>query len=115
MAAQKMQEQVRNSYVWPQMFQTIKNQVSQCPTCVIHSKKGYKSSYGEMPYPTYPFQHIGVDLTGPYRESPSGMKYALSVVDHMSGYAIAVPLPNKTSEAVESALAKEIFCKFGAP
>jgi hypothetical protein len=106
MAAQKTLEQVRNSYVWPHMFQTIKRQVSQCPTRVIHSKKGYKSSYGEMPYPTYPFQHIGVDLTGPYRESPDGMKYALSIVDHMSGYAIAIPLPNKTSEAVESALAK---------
>ncbi|CAF3414798.1 unnamed protein product [Rotaria socialis] len=60
----------------------------------------------------YPFQMVVTDLLnlpdyGPY-------KYVLTCVDHFSKYVAALPLKNKTSEAVANAFEKHILPSFVA-
>ena len=69
----------------------------------------------DMPLPAYVMQVVGIDLIGPFIPSEQGNRYALTIVDHLSGWAEALPIPNKSSEAVEKALAQEFIPRHGAP
>ena len=43
-----------------------------------------------------PRQVFGVDVTGPYHESPSGYRYCLEVVDYYSGYGYSFLMKSKS-------------------
>lgn len=56
-----------------------------------------------------------MDLIGPFHPSPQGNKYILTVLDHLTGWAEAYPIPNKTSESVFQKFYHEFVARFGTP
>ena len=48
-------------------------------------------------------QIVGADLIGPLAETPIGNRYALTIIDHCSGWVEAFPLHNKTNQSVWNA------------
>jgi transposase InsO family protein len=70
---------------------------------------------GEMPPATYPMQIVSADLIGPLPESPSGSRYALTIVDHCTGWAEALPLKDKTNRSVWTAFTNGFIARHGIP
>ena len=115
MATMKTLNRVREAYVWPGMRQSIADCLKQCPRCVTNQQRTERPPMSDMPLPAYCMQVVGVDLIGPFVPSEQGNRYAVVIVDHLSGWAEALPIPNKSSMVVEQALAWEFISRHGAP
>ena len=106
---------VIQAYVWPGMRRDITKFIETCPVCQLYARQPDKVEMEDMPLPAYPMQIVGVDLIGPFVESHRGNKYALTIVDHCSGWGEAIPIPNKKSETVLNAFHNEFVPRHGIP
>lgn len=61
------------------------------------------------------WERVSVDITGPHPLSSRANKYILTLVDHFSKWAEAIPLRNHTAPVVARALVAHVFSRFGAP
>ena len=114
-AVNKTLERVRDGYVWPKMRETIWYYIRKCPTCRVHMNKAVHTKFSEMPLPATPMQIIGMDLIGPFAESPNGNRYILTIIDHCSGWAECFPIPSKAATHVHNKLVTEFFPRHGIP
>ena len=62
-----------------------------------------------------PFERISVDITGPFPRSARGHVYMVTVVDHYTNLAEAIPFRNNTAETIARALMQHVFSRFGFP
>ena len=62
-----------------------------------------------------PWQKISIDITGPHPKSAKQNQYILTVVDHFSKWAEALPLRNHTAPTVARALMVHVFSRFDTP
>ncbi len=69
-----------------------------------------KNAIGTCPCPGH-----GADLIRPFRQSPEGNTYALTIIDHWTGWAEVYPIARKISEAVWSTFRKKYFLRNGYP
>ena len=65
-----------------------------------------------------PFQRVSVDLVE-YKTlsvTPDGVrhKYVLTIIDHLTRFALLCPLPNKEAKTIADALIERVFGIFGA-
>ena len=64
--------------------------------------------------PELPMEMICMDLVGPISPTmTTGNKYILTVIDMLTGYTIAIPIPDKRSETVCGAYRDGVYCIFG--
>ena len=64
--------------------------------------------------PKVPFAGVAIDMIGKLPVTTSGNKYALTCIDLLTSYVIAVPIPDKTAESVVEAYLSGIFSRTGA-
>ena len=101
LATQKTLSLLREAYVWPHMRETIRTRLNKCATCVVHQKRHENIAMGDMPLPASPMQIVALDLIGPFVASKCNNKYVLTIIDHCTGWAEAIPVPDKRSETIE--------------
>ena len=109
MSVSKTFHRVLEAHVWRGMRRYIQTRVALCPVCQAHSGKVDRVATGEMPIPAYPMQMTGADLIGPFLPSPAGNRYVLTIIDHFTGWAEAIPLPDKTNVSVWHSFANRSF------
>ena len=56
-----------------------------------------------MEIPKVPFACIAIDTIGKLPATSSGNRYALTCIDLLTSYIIAVPMPDKTADSVVEA------------
>jgi len=61
------------------------------------------------------WERVSIDITGPHPKSSRSNCYILTLVDHFSKWAEAIPLRNHTAPVVARALMVHVFSRFGAP
>ena len=70
--------------------------------------------FGHFNVPSVPMEFICMDLVGPITPQTSkGNKYMLTVIDMLTGYTIAVAIPDKRAETVCQAYHDHVYCVFG--
>ena len=70
--------------------------------------------FGHFNVPSVPMEFICMDLVGPISPQTSkGNKYMLTVIDMLTGYTIAVAIPDKRAETVCQAYRDHVYCTFG--
>ena len=107
---------VRQSFVWPGMRRSVETFVRSCPLCALYYKGKDERQPARMPLPPRPLHTWGLDLIGPFVPSTgSRNRYVLTAIDHLSGWAEAIPLPDKSSKAVWSAFCQRIIAQYGIP
>ncbi len=112
----KTMARVQETYVWPGMKKDVREWISKCGLCQVHTKRKEKVSMGEMPIAHAPGQYVGIDLIGPLVPSRySGARYIMTCIDHYDGWAEAYPLIRKTNEAVWERLRNEYIPRFSVP
>ena len=89
--------------------------LSKCAKCAVNCGKRERPAPGEMPIAQYPCQIVGMDMSGPYPMSKSGNCYALSLIDHCTGWVDVKALPRKTAEQVLRYLESEYLPRYGTP
>jgi hypothetical protein len=68
-----------------------------------------------LPRPGRPFQMLGVDFVGPFRESLQGNKYILTCICFYSRFPFAIPVPDCTAKTAARTLFAHVFSDKGLP
>ena len=54
--------------------------------------------------PDRPFDKIAIDLVTDYKTSTSGNKHILTIIDHLTGWPEAFPIPDKSTDTIVATL-----------
>ena len=57
--------------------------------------------------PNRPFDKIAIDLVTNYETSTSGNKHILTIIDHLTGWPEAFPIPDKSVDTIVATLINE--------
>ena len=111
----KTLDRVQEAYKWPCQRKDVGDVIAQCARCIVHKNKRERPEPGSMPIAHYPGQIVGMDMTGPYPLSRHGNLYALSIIDHCTGWVEVKPLPKTDYWNCLRILRTRVFAKIWSP
>jgi hypothetical protein len=103
------------NFYWPNARKIIADYIRACPICEKFkpSKENTKAELQPI-ISTHPLDLIEIDFVGPLPTSRRNFRYILSIIDHFSKFAMAIPTTRMDSGTVIDCLNK--FCsEFGTP
>ena len=105
---------LKHQYYWPGMRKHILKHCKSCHQCSLQNQGPGELEFGHFNVPSVPMELICMDLVGPISPQTSkGNKYMLTVIDMLTGYTIAVAIPDKRAETVCQAYRDHVYCTFG--
>ena len=107
-------DKVRDRFWWPTLHHDVKTWCQDRQACqrrqIPHRRP--KLSTGHIPVDR-PFQRVSTDFVEYKTESvsPTGLKcsYAVTIIDHLTRFAVLVALPDKTEQTIAKALVERVF------
>ena len=110
----RMYNALKRQYYWPGMRKHILKHCKSCHQCSLQNQGPGELEFGHFNVPSVPMEFICMDLVGPISPQTSkGNKYMLTVIDMLTGYTIAVAIPDKRAETVCQAYHDHVYCTFG--
>ena len=107
---------VQSRAYWPTWSSDVDLFVKQCATCSRYHRGALpRRASMQTPLVGEPWERVSVDVTGPHPKSTRGNRFIITVVDHFTKWAEAIPVANHTAPVVARALMNHVFSKFGAP
>ena len=99
---------------WPHWRSDVIRYIMNCDKC-LRAKRRHVINQLPRPVnvPSRPFQHIGVDVVGPFPTSQNGNVYILTVIDHFTRWAEAIPMTEQTTKYIANVIIKNIICRHG--
>ena len=82
------------------MYKHVKYHISNCITCSKNLSNVSCHTQLHLEIPKVPFTCIVIDTIGKLSTTSSGNRYALTCIDLLTSYVIAVPMLDKTAESV---------------
>ena len=105
---------LKRQYYLPGMRKHILKHCKACQQCSLQNQGQGELKFGHFNVPLVPMEFICMDLVGPISPQTSkGNKYMLTVIDMLTGYTIAVAIPDKRAETVCQAYRDHVYCTFG--
>ena len=109
-------ERLKTFAFWPTMAACVKDFVKSCAICLkTKNYKGSKAPILRNPEVDRPYDRLNMDLIGPLPVSNDNNRYILSLVDVLTRYGFAVPIPDKSANTVSRALINHVIGPFGPP
>ena len=68
-----------------------------------------------MEIPDRPFDKITMDLVTDFTESNKGNKYILTIIDPLTGWLEAIPIPNKSADTITKAFVRHYLPRHFCP
>jgi transposase InsO family protein len=106
---------LRPRFWWPKMDQSVKNWVSSCLCCQRRKRPRPRAGLTQDIAVGAPFDVIGIDFCGPFRETAAGNRYVLTVTDFFSRWPILIPVPNQSASVLVDALLRHVVTMHGIP
>ena len=107
---------VRRRVYWPAWTTDVRRALQRCNACAqYHRGKAPKLTPLKPLAAGEPWETVSIDITGPHPRSNRGYTYILTVQDHFTKWAEALPLRNHTAPIVASALFNNVLIRFGMP
>ena len=101
---------------WPTWSFYLASYLKRCVECARYHRGSLRRQAAmQMPQAGEPWEKIFVDITGPHPKSSRQNQYILTLVDHFSKWAEAIPIPNHTASTVAKVLIVHVFSRFGTP
>ena len=93
---------IKQQHYWKGMNKGINKYITQCALC--HREKAKVQAYPLQmtEIPECPFNKITIDLVTECQTSSSGNKHILTIIDHVTGWPEAFPIPNKSADTIVS-------------
>ena len=105
---------LKREYYWPGMRKDVFKQCKACYECRLQNQGQPYDKFKHFNMPEFPMEMICMDLVGPISSvTSSGNKYISTVINMLTGFTMAVPIPDKKSETVCGAYRDNIYCVFG--
>ena len=102
-------------FVWPGLRKDVKVWASTCMACQrAKVQRHVKAPLGLFTVPERRFEHVHVDLVGPFPPS-QGFTHLLTMVDRTTRWPEAVPLSSTTTADVARAFVYTWVARFGVP
>ena len=95
------------------MRRDVKSHINNCITCSKNFPNASHHPQLHLEIPKVPFTCIAIDTIGKIPVTTSGNKYALTCIDLLTSYVIAVPMPDKTTESMVEAYLSGILSRRG--
>ena len=114
-AAAKTLARVQECYVWPGMRKHVTEYIHACVHCNTLTPPNPSHPRGKIPTPPTPFHTWGIDRVGPFPKDRKGRQYLLTAVDHLTGWAEAIPIASKKAQTVQEAFMDNIVARYGIP
>ena len=91
---------IKHQYYWKGMNKDIHKYIANCALC--HREKANIQNYPlqMMEIPNRPFNKIAIDLVTKCKTSTSGNKHILTIIDHLTGWPEAFPIPDKSADTL---------------
>lgn len=91
--------QLRGLYYWSKMHRDVKE---YCRTCHLCQTKKYLTKSNRAPLKNIvvnkPWSLVGIDVVGPFRETPEGNTHIILAVDYFTKFCVAKAVRNFTAE-----------------
>lgn len=117
LAFHKTYDRIKSRFFWPGLSTSVAKYVASCPSCQ-YRKRPTSTSAGmlqPLPCPSDPFEVVGIDLYGPLPSTPTGHRWIVTAVDHLTRYAETAPLRTGCASEVADFFLQTIFLRHGPP
>ena len=102
---------LKRKFWWKGMQKHLKYHISNCITCSTNLPNISCLPQLHLEVPKVPFTCIAIDTIGKLPTTSSGNRYALTCIDLLTSYVIAVPISNKTAKSVVEAYLSGILSR----
>ena len=91
---------IKCQYYWKGMNKDIHKYIANCALC--HREKAKIQNYPlqMMEIPNRPFDKIAINLVTECETSTSGNKHILTIINHLTGWPEAFPMPDKSANTI---------------
>ena len=86
------------------MNKAIRKYIANCILCRQEKAKVQQYPLQMTEIPDKPFDEIAIDLVTDCKTSTSGNKHILTIIDHLTGWPEAFPIPNKSADTIVASL-----------
>ena len=96
---------IKRQYYWKGMNKDIRKYIANCVLCQREKAKVQHYPLQMTEIPDRPFDKIAIDLITEC--DTSGNKHILTIIDHLTGWPEAFPIPDKTTNTIVSTFINE--------
>ena len=93
---------IKHQYYWKGMNKDIRNYIANCTLCHRENAKVQSYPLQMTEILEWPFNKIAIDLITECETSTSGNKHILTIIDHLTGWLEAFPIPDKSADNIVS-------------
>ena len=95
---------IKHQYYWKGMNKDIRKYIANCVLCRPDKAKVQQYPLQMTEIPDRPFDKIAIDLVTDCEDSTSGNKHILTIIDHLTGWPEAFPIPDKSADTIVAML-----------
>ena len=95
---------IKCQYYWKGMNKDIRKYIANCALCRCNKAKVQQYPLQMTEIPDKPFDKIAIDLVTDCETSTSGNKHILTIIDHLTGWPEAFPIPDKSADTIVATL-----------
>lgn len=107
---------IRRDYYWPHLRKDVRQHVRTCQECCLAKAAQPAARRQEVPRrPRRPWEHVGLDLMGPYPLTKRRKRFLLVVTDLFSRWVEAFPISDSKTDTIAALLENEVFARWGYP
>ena len=89
-------------YYWKGMNKDIRKYIAECTLCCREKAKAQAYPLQMTEVLEQPFDKIAIDLVTERETSSSGSKHILTIIDNLTGWPEAFPIPDKSADTILS-------------
>ena len=107
---------ISSRYWWPQLTNSVRRYVLSCIFCQCHKSNSCfpPGPLSPISPPTRPFELLGIDHLGPFKETKDGNQHIVVIIDYLTRFVEAFAVPDTSSHHVLQFL-YTIFLRHGYP
>ena len=98
---------IKRQYYWKGMNKDIRKYIANCLLCWREKAKIQTYPLQMTEIPVRPFNKITIDLITECETSTSSNKHILTIIDHLTGWPEAFPIPDKSADTIVSTFINE--------
>ena len=106
---------IKCQYCWMGMNKDIHKYIVNCTLCLREKDKIQNYPLQMMEIPDRPFNNIAIDLVNECKTSTSGNKHILTIINKLTGWPEAFPIPDKSTDTIVSTFINKYLPVYTCP